>query len=43
MAVEVKTTLKVRDVDRYLSVLEGFGEGIAQVPGPERCTERWRT
>ena len=26
VAVEVKTTLKVRDVDRYLSVLEGFGK-----------------
>ena len=26
VAVEVKTTLKVRHVDRYLSVLEGFGE-----------------
>ena len=26
VAVEVKTTLKVRDVDRYLSVLEGFEE-----------------
>ena len=30
VAVEVKTTLKVRDVDRYLSVLEGFGKVLPE-------------
>ena len=30
VAVEVKTTLKVRHVDRYLSVLERFGEVLPE-------------
>ena len=41
VAVEVKTTLKVRDVDRYLSVLGGSGSCCPST-GSGRCTERWR-